>query len=62
LNHDYEKKFGFVFLISATGKSAEEILVSGRERFRNERATEVENAASEQRQITQLRIGKLLHS
>jgi allantoicase len=62
LNHDYEKKFGFVFLISATGKSAEEILASGRERFAFERSTELKNAAEEQRQITQLRIGKLLHS
>lgn len=60
LNAEYEQRFGFVFLICATGKSAEEMLGHLRIRLGNERAVEIENAAAEQALITRLRLGKLL--
>jgi allantoicase len=59
-NERYEQKFGFVFLICATGKAAEEMLATLRARMHNHRATEIRVAAEEQRKITHLRIDKLL--
>jgi OHCU decarboxylase len=60
LNQQYQDKFGFVFLICATGKSAEEILVALKRRLGNTREEELAQAAREQRLITQIRIRKLL--
>ncbi|MCA1817956.1 MAG: 2-oxo-4-hydroxy-4-carboxy-5-ureidoimidazoline decarboxylase [Acidobacteria bacterium] len=60
LNREYEVKFGHVFLICATGKSADEMLADLRERLRNEPEDEIKRAAEEQRLITRLRLGKLL--
>lgn len=60
LNDEYEARLGFVFLICATGKSAEEMLGHLRIRLGNERAVEIENAAAEQALITRLRLGTLL--
>lgn len=60
LNHDYERKFGHVFLIFATGKTAEEILTQLERRLRNDPATELKIAAIEQAKITRLRLHKLL--
>jgi OHCU decarboxylase len=59
-NHDYERKFGHVFLIFATGKSAEEILAQLERRLPNDPATELKIAAVEQSRITRLRLQKLL--
>jgi 2-oxo-4-hydroxy-4-carboxy-5-ureidoimidazoline decarboxylase len=59
-NADYLEKFGFIFIVCATGKSAEEMLVLLRERLPNDKATELANAAEEQRKIFHLRIEKLL--
>lgn len=59
-NRAYEEKFGFVFLICATGKSAAEILNTLRARIGNDRQTEIRNAADEQRKITELRLEKLV--
>jgi OHCU decarboxylase len=59
-NHDYERKFGHVFLIFATGKSAEDILAQLERRFPNDPATELKVAAVEQSKITRLRLHKLL--
>jgi allantoicase len=61
-NRDYEQRFGFVFLICATGKSAQEVLGALRERLGHGRDQELEIAAKEQRKITQLRITRLLMS
>jgi 2-oxo-4-hydroxy-4-carboxy-5-ureidoimidazoline decarboxylase len=61
-NEAYEKKFGFIFIICATGKSASEMLAALEARLGNGRADEVRNAAEQQKQITQLRLGKLLSS
>jgi allantoicase len=59
-NHEYEEKFGHVFLICATGRSADEILSTLHERMKNDAATELRNAAEEQRRITALRMEKLV--
>jgi hydroxyisourate hydrolase len=59
-NESYHNKFGFVFLICATGKSAEEMLAALLERESNDRATEVTIAAGEQNKITTIRLNKLL--
>jgi allantoicase len=61
-NRVYAEKFGYVFLICATGKSTEEILNALRQRLANEPAAELRIAAEEQRKITRLRLEKLLES
>ena len=60
LNRLYEEKFGFVFLIFATGKSAEEMLGTLQRRLQNGRDVELKNAVGEQAKITRLRLEKLL--
>lgn len=60
MNRMYEEKFGFVFLIFATGKSAAEMLDALRIRLQNRRDVELKNAAAEQAKITRLRLEKLL--
>lgn len=62
LNRVYEEKFGFIFIICASGKSSEEMLASLRERLENEPDEELRNAAAEQARITKLRLEKLLSS
>lgn len=59
-NKDYEKKFGFIFIVCATGKTAEEMLALLDIRLQNSREVELAIAAEEQLKITQLRIEKLL--
>ena len=59
-NRAYEEKFGFVYLVCATGKSADEMLANLQSRLGNDRDTEVRNAAEEQRKITELRLEKLV--
>lgn len=59
-NQAYAEKFGYVFLICATGKTSEEILQSLRKRISNQPETEMNIAAEEQRKITRLRLEKLL--
>ena len=59
-NRRYEDRFGHVFLIAASGRSAEEILQSLRQRMANDPEKELSVAAAEQRKITQLRLDKLL--
>jgi allantoicase len=61
-NRAYAEKFGYVFLICATGKSSEEILNTLRQRLPNDPDTELRVAAEEQRKITRLRLEKLLES
>ena len=58
-NREYEHKFGFIFIVCATGKSSEEMLASLRRRIENDREMELRVAAEEQRKITQLRLEKL---
>ncbi|HEX6097981.1 MAG TPA: allantoicase [Thermoanaerobaculia bacterium] len=59
-NRAYEEKFGFVYLICATGRTADEMLASLRERLTHSRDEEVRIAAEEQRKITELRLEKLV--
>jgi 2-oxo-4-hydroxy-4-carboxy-5-ureidoimidazoline decarboxylase len=59
-NNEYEKKFGYIFIVCATGKSAEEILGLLTARLSNDPAEELEIAADEQNKITKLRLEKLL--
>jgi OHCU decarboxylase len=60
LNHDYETRFGFIYIVSAAGKSAGELLDLARSRMHNDRDTELRVAAEEQGKITRLRLEKLL--
>lgn len=59
-NSLYEEKFGFIFIVCATGKSAEEMLDLCRRRVRNDTDAEIRIAADEQRKITEIRLKKLL--
>src|SRR5579859_4022486 len=59
-NRRYEERFGHVFLIAASERSADEILQSLRHRMANDPGTELSVAAEEQRKITRLRLDKLL--
>lgn len=61
-NRAYEAKFGHIFLICATGKSAAEMLAAARRRLENEPSAEIAVAAEEHRQITRIRLEKLLAS
>ncbi len=60
LNDDYEVKFGFIFIVCATGKTAAQMLAILDQRIVNERTEEIINAAEEQRKILQIRIEKML--
>ncbi len=60
-NRDYEQKFGYIFIVSATGKSAEEMLHTLRERLKNSPSTEIAIAAAEQMKITRIRLNKFLN-
>jgi OHCU decarboxylase len=60
LNHAYEQRFGFIFIICATGKTSEEMLSALRQRLNNDTATELHIAAAEQSKITELRLKKLI--
>ena len=59
-NKAYYEKFGFIFIVCATGKSAADMLDICRERLANDRETEIVNAAREQEKITEIRLRKLL--
>ncbi|HZI59242.1 MAG TPA: 2-oxo-4-hydroxy-4-carboxy-5-ureidoimidazoline decarboxylase [Pyrinomonadaceae bacterium] len=61
LNQDYEQKFGFIFIVCATGKSAAEMLELLRERVGNEPDAELRIASAEQAKITEIRLKKLVH-
>ncbi|HEX7332852.1 MAG TPA: 2-oxo-4-hydroxy-4-carboxy-5-ureidoimidazoline decarboxylase [Pyrinomonadaceae bacterium] len=62
LNRAYEEKFGFIFIICATGKTSGEMLSALRERIEHDPADELPIAAAEQSKITALRLNKLLTS
>jgi 2-oxo-4-hydroxy-4-carboxy-5-ureidoimidazoline decarboxylase len=61
-NRAYEARFGFIFLVCATGKSAGEMLALLRERMNNPPDVELRVAAGEQAKITRIRLEKLLTS
>ncbi|MCF6299876.1 MAG: 2-oxo-4-hydroxy-4-carboxy-5-ureidoimidazoline decarboxylase [Proteobacteria bacterium] len=59
-NDTYLKRFGFIFIVCATGKTAGQMLDLLNARLTNNRATEIKIAASEQNKITRLRLKKLV--
>ena len=59
-NRAYEKKFGYIFIVCATGKSADEMLALLNERLGNRPADELAIAAREQGKIMRIRLEKLL--
>ena len=60
LNDEYWERFGFIFIICATGKSPDEMRDALRRRVTQSRETEIATAAGEQRLITEIRLRKLL--
>ncbi len=58
-NEAYENKFGYIFIVCATGKSAEEMLTLLNKRISNSSEDEIKIAMKEQNKITHLRIQKL---
>ena len=60
INRLYEDKFGFIFILCADGKTADEILTVSRARLGNSIETELKIATEEQRKITEVGLNKLL--
>ena len=58
-NRDYAKRFGFIFIVCATGKSAREMLELLRERIGNAPEREIRIAAEEQEKITRIRLARV---
>ncbi|HTI93981.1 MAG TPA: 2-oxo-4-hydroxy-4-carboxy-5-ureidoimidazoline decarboxylase [Puia sp.] len=59
-NKKYEERFGYIFIVCATGKSAVEMLGLLRERLGNAPEEEILIAMGEQEKITRIRLEKLL--
>ena len=59
-NRKYMDRFGFIFIICASGNSADEMLASLNNRLQNDPETELVIASEEQRKITRLRLEKLV--
>ncbi|MEP6493293.1 MAG: 2-oxo-4-hydroxy-4-carboxy-5-ureidoimidazoline decarboxylase [bacterium] len=59
MNREYEARFGFIYIVCATGKSTDELLALARQRMNNAPMVELGVAAEEQRKITRLRLVKL---
>ncbi|HKW00662.1 MAG TPA: 2-oxo-4-hydroxy-4-carboxy-5-ureidoimidazoline decarboxylase [Vicinamibacterales bacterium] len=55
-NQEYKARFGYIFIVCATGKSAAEMLALLRQRLTNDPADEIRVAAEEQARITALRL------
>jgi OHCU decarboxylase len=60
VNRLYEDKFGFIFIVCATGRSADEMAAIARARLGNSLETEMQLASEEQAKITEIRLSKLL--
>ncbi|MDX1467884.1 MAG: allantoicase [Acidimicrobiia bacterium] len=60
VNRAYEEKFGFTYIVYATGRTGEEMLSIARERLGNSREMEIANGAAEQRKITSTRLRMML--
>jgi 2-oxo-4-hydroxy-4-carboxy-5-ureidoimidazoline decarboxylase len=59
-NREYEGRFNRIFIVCATGKSPSELLQILQRRLKNDARTELQEAAEQQRQITQIRLSKWL--
>lgn len=62
LNLDYEARYGFIFIVCASGKSADEMLALLKARINNGRTIELLNGAAAQGEITHLRMQELFNS
>jgi 2-oxo-4-hydroxy-4-carboxy-5-ureidoimidazoline decarboxylase len=62
LNEEYEKKFGYIYIVCATGKSSEEMANILKTRLMNAPDDELIAAATEQAKITELRLRKMISS
>lgn len=62
LNREYQEKFGYIFIVCATGKSSEVILEILKSRIVNDAETELRIAVTEQAKITELRLKKLIEN
>jgi allantoicase len=60
VNREYERRFGHIFIVFATGKTADEMLAIARQRMQNSPEQELRNAAEQQLKITKLRLMKLV--
>jgi OHCU decarboxylase len=60
VNREYEERFGYIYVVCAEGKTAEELLEVARRRLANEPGIELATAAEEQGKITRKRLDKLL--
>jgi OHCU decarboxylase len=59
-NRAYFEKFGYIYIVCATGKSAEAMLAILNQRLQNDAPSEISIAAEQQRLITRIRLDKLL--
>ena len=59
-NREYQARFGYIFIVCATGRTAGEMLDILERRLKNDMAGEIQVAADEQRRITRVRLAKLL--
>lgn len=59
-NREYEARFGYIYIVSAQGKTAAELLTIAKDRLRNSPDVEIKVACEEQKKIMHLRIEKLL--
>jgi OHCU decarboxylase len=62
LNREYEAKFGYIFIVCASGKSSEQMLELLQQRLRHKPEDELSVAATEQALITAIRVRKMLHN
>jgi 2-oxo-4-hydroxy-4-carboxy-5-ureidoimidazoline decarboxylase len=60
-NAEYERRFGQVYLVCASGKSADELLAICRSRLTNDPVEEAQVVRAELAKISRIRLGKLLH-
>jgi len=58
-NQKYEERFGYIFIVCATGKTAPEMLALLKARISNEKKEEIRIAAAEQAKITKIRLEKI---
>jgi OHCU decarboxylase len=60
VNREYEDRFGFIYIVCATGKTPDEMLAIAEWRLKHSRDEELLTAAEEQRKITRIRLAKLI--
>lgn len=61
-NRRYEDRFGRIYIVCASGRTAREMLEILQNRLANDKKTELRESAEQQRQITALRLRKWIHA